>query len=85
MKIEEIAVLLNERFDCSYPDINGNWMFSFDCGEVKEGVFLAGIVGRGKTMDIARTDYINQIKGKTIVFHAMTDHRKEITIPETVD
>ena len=44
-----------------------------DC-ETKDGTF-----GSGKTFEEACEDYIRQISGKTLVFHAYTDHRTEVT------
>lgn len=46
--------------------------------EVKDGMVLVGVVGRGRTFDEAFFDYIKQVKGKTLVFNAWTDQRKEI-------
>ena len=52
---------------------------SFDHAEVKKGTFLVGTFGSGTTLEEACEDYIHQISGKTIVFHAYTDNRKEVT------
>lgn len=49
-----------------------------DC-ETKDGMFLVSTFGRGQTFEEACEDYIRQISGKTLVFHAYTDHRTEAT------
>ena len=51
---------------------------SFDRAEVKEGIFLASPFGSGATLEEACEDYIRQISGKTTVFHAYTNSRKEV-------
>lgn len=48
-----------------------------DC-ETKDGIFLVGTFGRGQTFEEACEDYVHKISGKTIVFHAYTDSRKEV-------
>lgn len=50
----------------------------FQDAEIKDGMFLVGTFGSGQTFEEACEDYIRQISGKTLVFHAYTDHRKEI-------
>ncbi len=49
----------------------------FQNSEIKDGMFLVGEYGRGKTFEEACEDYIHKISGKTIVFDAYTDSRKE--------
>ena len=48
-----------------------------DC-ETKDRIFLVGTFGRGQTFEEACEDYIRQISGKTLVFHAYSDHRTEV-------
>ena len=50
----------------------------FQNSEIKDGIFLVGEYGIGQTFEEACEDYIRQISGKTIVFHAYTDSRKEV-------
>ena len=49
-----------------------------DC-ETKDGMFLVGTFGSGQTFEEACENYIRQISGKTLVFHAYTDRRTEVT------
>ena len=51
---------------------------SFNHAEVKKGTFLVGTFGSGQTFEEACEDYIRQISGKTLVFHAYTDRRTEV-------
>lgn len=50
----------------------------FQDAEIKDGSFLVGEYGRGQTLEEACEDYIRQISGKTVVFHACTDHRTDV-------
>lgn len=51
----------------------------FQDAEIKDGSFLVGAFGSGTTLEEACEDYIRQISGKTIVLHAYTNSRKEVT------
>ena len=53
---------------------------SFQDCDTKDGMFLVGTFGSGKTFEEACEDYIRKISRKTLVFHAYTDHRTEVTI-----
>jgi hypothetical protein len=46
---------------------------------VKDGIFLAGVFGRGQDFESACTDYLSQIRGKTLVFEIF-GQRKEVTV-----
>lgn len=48
--------------------------------EVKDGAFLIGEFGIGKNFEEACEDYLAKIRGKTLVFHACTSRRKEVTV-----
>ena len=50
----------------------------FQNSEIKDGMFLVGEYGRGQTFEEACEDYIRHVSGKTIVFHACTNGRKEV-------
>ena len=51
----------------------------FKDSEIKDGMFLVGDYGSGQTFEEACEDYVRKISGKTIIFHAYTDSRKEVT------
>jgi hypothetical protein len=86
MTLEELACLLDEHLEYQFPDVDNNWMFSFASCEMKQGEsFLLGNCGRGKTLGDARDDYLSQIRGNKLVFHAMSpEYRKEISIPNDI-
>lgn len=85
MTIEELALIVNEGIEIRFPDVNQNYMFSFQDCDVKEGSCLIGTCGRGKTPDIARKNYLPEIAGKTLIFHAMSkERRREIVVPLTI-
>lgn len=48
--------------------------------EVKEGMFLHAIYGTGDTFYEACEDYLNKIRGKTLVFNACTNRREEVRV-----
>ena len=48
--------------------------------EVKDGVVLAGVYGVGDDFEKACDDYLLQISGKTLVFNAYSDKRKEVFV-----
>lgn len=48
--------------------------------DVKDGMVLVGVFGEGLTFEEACEDYLRQISGKTLVFDAYTDKRKEVIV-----
>lgn len=48
--------------------------------EVKNGAFLIGEFGIGRDFEEACEDYLAKICGKTLVFHACSSQRKEVTV-----
>lgn len=48
--------------------------------EVKDGPRLCGVFGRGGTFEGACYDYLEQIRGKTLVFDACSKKRREVTV-----
>jgi hypothetical protein len=85
MSIEELALILDEEIEIRFPDINQNYMFSFKNAEIKEGSMLVSTCGRGKTSDVAKKNYMPEIAGKILVFHAFDkERRREIVVPLTI-
>ena len=58
-------------------DIYDRITLHFDHGYVKDGSFLIGVCGRGKTVDEAAEDYYRQVRGKQIVIDRPYQPRKE--------
>ena len=48
--------------------------------EIKDGVVLCSVFGEGSTFEEACEDYLRQISGKTLVFNACTNMRKEVIV-----
>ena len=61
-------------------DTNGNTTVCFENGYIKDGNFLIGSCGRGKTFGEAVEDYCRQISGKTLVFDYPGGRRETIKI-----
>lgn len=59
---------------------DGTVCVDYQGAEVKDGILLCGVFGRGGTFEGACYDYLEQIRGKTLVFNACSDHRREITV-----
>ena len=51
---------------------------SFKGGELKDGVCLVGAFGKGHSFEEACEDYMRQLSGKTVVFNAYTNRRREV-------
>ena len=49
-------------------------------GDIKADGLLFSVAGFGDTLDEAAIDYCQKIRGKTLVFHAYGNLRREITI-----
>lgn len=52
----------------------------YDRCDVKDGPLLKGVFGRGGTFEGACYDYLEQIRGKTLVFNACSNSRREVTV-----
>lgn len=53
---------------------------SYDDAEVKDGLFLISLYGEGDTVNEAAKNYFKKIRGKTLVFRACSNERKEVTV-----
>lgn len=75
--------LLNTGYRLEVFQVNGGIEndigVKFKDSEIKDGMFLISEYGVGQTLEEACEDYIRQISGQTLVFHAYTDHRTEAT------
>lgn len=57
-------------------DINGNFVVCMDNCDVYNNPGALGVCGRGKTVEQAAKDYIQQISGKTLVFNYDTESER---------
>jgi hypothetical protein len=87
MSIFELADILNAEIRLTrYPNQENRWCSSFDHCDVKDGDnILIGMYGSGKVPHEAINDYVEKIKGRTIVFHAIDKNRRsQFTVPSTI-
>ena len=59
---------------------NGNMYCHLDDCYIKKGVALDGSPGKGRDLIDAIADYLELVKGKTIVVHPSGKNRKEIYV-----
>ncbi len=79
MSAQDILLSLGEMIEVwRFPD--GELAVSYEHCEVKDGFFLKGTYGTGKTFSDACESYLNQIHGKTLVFNAYSERRKEVRV-----
>ena len=57
-------------------DINDNFVVRMDKCDVYNNPGALGVCGRGKTVEQAAKDYIQQISGKTLVFNYDTEDER---------
>ncbi len=79
MTAENILLSLGERIEV-WKIPNGEVAVSYEHCEVKEGYFLKGTYGTGKTFEDACEAYLNEIHGKTLVFNAYSGRRNEVRV-----
>lgn len=53
---------------------------AYQGADVKDGIGLLGVFGKGKSFELACADYMARIRGKTLVFNADSENRKEIFV-----
>ena len=89
MTIEELSGVINMRIDIAnrpnWGDADGLWYASFKGAEVKGDGVLIGCSGNGATPQKALQAYVDEIRGKTLVFNAMSENRIEVQIPELLE
>ena len=85
MNIQEYADILNIEISLIYyPNQKNRWSAMFQNCEVMGDGVLIGTYGNGTTPLSAIGDFIENIKGKKIVFGAGTLKRREFVVPETL-
>lgn len=58
----------------------GETVVMYERCDVKEGLALAGVFGRGNNFESACEDYLKKIRGRTLVFRAGMKERKEVIV-----
>ena len=61
-------------------DVHGKWYCHLEDSYISMGWALNGESGRGETFLDAIQDYIETIRGKTLIIHPSGNNRKEIYI-----
>lgn len=81
--IFDFADIVNRSIEVTFcANQNGRIITYFEHAEIKRDIFLEGIVGEGKTVLEALNNYVQKIRGKTIVFDAMSSvSRREYQVP----
>lgn len=85
MTIFELADIAKKDLQITYHN-NQEMRFtaSLKYSETKRGGMLVGSYGNGKTPNEAINNYVDDIKGKVLVFDAMSDKRREFGVPKTL-
>ena len=88
MKITELATIFDQELQISYNKDNEYWRCRFKSSETKEfegSAILSSTSGYGKNPGDALSGYVEKLRGKILIFHAMNESkRKEIKIPTTL-
>jgi hypothetical protein len=79
MKSSEILLRLDgERLEV-FQNKHGVHVM-YQGAEISDGCFLVGVYGTGTDFESACDDYLEQIRGKKLVFGACTDGRHEVMV-----
>ena len=79
-KASDILLSLEDYRLLVWKSTNDTVCVRYEDAYVKDGPFLCSSFGKGGTFEGACHDYLSKIRGKTLVFDAYGDHRKEIII-----
>jgi hypothetical protein len=87
MTITELADIIQRQIIVTYyPNQSNRWAASFRHCEIKTGTHgLLSESGNGSSPEVAIKNYIESIKGKTMVFDAMDPQkRREFGVPNSL-
>jgi hypothetical protein len=69
-----------------FSNQSGRWICMFDHSLIKDGGLLIAEYGNGSTPDEAINEYMENIRGKVIVFDAYdNENRQEYYVPKTLE
>lgn len=77
--VEKLLKLTIEPLIVS-KNINNKIIVCYNHCDIKGDGVLIGKVGKGNSFEEACADYLNIISGKTLVFYAGSERRREVTI-----
>lgn len=78
-KSSDILLSLQHR-DLEVWKVDDSICVSYHGANVKDGIFLVSTFGVGPDFESACDDYLDKIRGKTLVFNAFSKEREEVTI-----
>lgn len=88
MNIYELSDMISVNINLTYyANQNGRWCAKFENIDVKDGSVLIREHGNGTSPKAALSDYINKIKGKTLVINRFNLEKYReftITVPDTL-
>lgn len=85
MTIEEFAdVIQTDLLIRRYSNQQNRYTCCFERSEVKISGGLLGAHGNGKSVALAISDYIDQIRGQCLVIGAYSKERREFGVPESL-
>ena len=79
-KASDILLSLDYAYLHVWKVRNDTICVNYDGAMVRDKGCLVGLIGRGGTFEGACYDYLEQIRGKTLVFDACSDKRREVTV-----
>ena len=86
MNILEYADVINCNIIITYcHNQKSRFSADFESAEIKGNSVLIGEYGNGNTPNEAINNYLDKIKGKTIVLQAGTDYRREFLVPDYIE
>lgn len=59
---------------------DGNYAVAYQGADVKDGIGLLGVFGKGESFELACANYMTRIRGKTLVFDAYSENREEVFV-----
>ena len=85
MNIYEFADVIGKNIEIiRFANQKGRTIARFERSEIKKNSMLYSEYGEGKTVNEAMKNYVDKIKGKTIVFNSMSDDRIEYNVPDNL-
>ena len=86
MTLIEFADIVDSTLRIHYYPIRKRKKFccSFEYAEISVPPILIGESGDGDTPEEAMNDYADKIRGKRLVFNAMSDNRSTYKVPESL-
>jgi len=85
MTINDYADAINAQIDLTrYANQGNRWTAKFYGCEISDCGCLVGEYGNADSPTASIADYVAKIRNKKIVFHAMSDSRREFVVPDSL-